>query len=50
MSAAKVMITRLKTSARAQMVKEMEGLCNAYIELANMPVDPKFKTETSRCC
>lgn len=40
------MIARLKATARAEMVTDMEALSTAYIELANLNVD-QFKRETS---
>ncbi len=45
--AAKAMIERLKTTERVGIIDEMETLCDAYINLANWPVD-KYKKETSK--
>ncbi len=47
MLAAKAMIERLKTTERVEIIGEMEALCDAYIHLANWPVD-KYKKETSK--
>ena len=45
--AAKAMVSRLKSSKRADIVSNMEKLCLAYLQLANLNVE-QYKRETSR--
>lgn len=47
MLAAKDMIERLKQSHRADIIHDMESLCESYIQLANFNVD-QYKKETSK--
>ena len=44
--AAKAMVERLSKSHRADIIRDMEALSLAYIEMANWAVD-KYKKETS---
>ncbi|KAK2185679.1 hypothetical protein NP493_226g01000 [Ridgeia piscesae] len=46
MQAAVNMLERLRQSRRADILRDMENLCDAYIELANWDVT-RYKTETS---
>ena len=49
MEAAQRLLEKLKAGSRvADLVRDMEMLSNAYVELANWPVD-QFKKETSEC-
>ena len=45
--AAKAMIERLRQTQRAEIINDMETLCEAYISLANWDVE-KYKKETSK--
>ena len=45
--AAKAMIERLRQTQRAEIINDMETLCDAYISLANWDVE-KYKKETSK--